>query len=186
MTHDWGRKISEAHLEVYAVDPLKQYGDVRLRVQGFPHSLGLPVSSTAYSDEIGHINLPLAGAPGTGSIVGTATGPDGKPMAPRSFKLDVFGRADTGRRTGLAGEGSFIEYGFGGARVEDGVTDGSFATRPLYTGHYDIHVQRRDASYSCRVNVTGGALRFNLDFGRYKLGHPGCEPLRPLSRSVPG
>ncbi|GAC1444771.1 MAG: hypothetical protein NVSMB55_22280 [Mycobacteriales bacterium] len=184
LTHDWGRKITEAHLEVYAVDPRQQYGDVRLRVDSFPHSLG--PGSTAYSDEIGHINLPLVGAPGTGSIVGTALGPGGRPMPPRSFKLDVFGRSDTGRHTGVAGEGTFVEYGFGGARVEDGVLDGSFATRPLYTGHYDIDVQRRGASYTCRVFVTGGPLRFDLDFGKDRLGHPGCEPLRPLARTVPG
>jgi len=184
LTHDWGRKLSEAHLEVYAVDPFRQYGDVRLRVDGFPHSLGL--GSTAYSDEIGHINLPLAGTPGTGVIVGSAKGADGQPMPPRSFKLDVFGRADTGRRTGAAGEGAFMEYGFGGARVEQGVTDGSFSTRPLYTGHYDVHVQRKGASYSCRVLVDGGPLRLDLDFGKDRLGHPGCEPLRPLARTVPG
>lgn len=183
LTHDWGRKITEAHLEVYAVDPLRRYGSVRLRVDSFPHIFP---SGYAYSDEIGHINLPLAGAPGTGSIVGTATGADGRPMPPRSFKFDVFGRTDTGRHTGAAGEGAFLEYGFGSARVEDGVLDGSFATRPLYSGTYDIHVQRRGASYTCRVAVTGGAFRFDLDFGRDRLGHPGCEPLRPLSRTVPG
>jgi len=186
LTHDWGRKITEAHLEVYPVDPLRQYGAVRLRVDSFPNTLSPGLTPTASSDEIGHINLPLAGAPGTGSILGTARGADGQPMPPRSFKLDVFGRTDTGRRTGAAGEGGFMEYGFGGARIEEGTTDGSFATRPLYSGHYDIHVQRRDASYSCRVNVTGGALRFDLDFGKDRLGHPGCEPLRPLARTVPG
>ena len=184
LTHDWGRKITEAHLEVYAVDPLRQYGDVRLRVDSFPHSLG--PASTAYSDEIGHINLPLAGAPGTGSIVGRAVDRDGRPMPPRSFKLDVFGRTDTGRHTGVAGEGTFVEYGFGGARIENGVLDGSFATRPLYAGHYDVHVQRRGASYSCPVLVTGGSMRFDLDFGKDRLGHSGCEPMRPLARTVPG
>ena len=184
LTHDWGRKITEAHLEVYAVDPLRQWGSVRLRVDDFPHVLA--AGQTAYSDEIGHITLPRAGAQGTGTIVGTAIGADGRPMPPRSFKLDVFGRADTGRHTGLAGEGAFMEYGFGSARVEDGVTDGTFATRPLFTGHYDIHVQRRGASYTCRVAVTGGELRFDLDFGRDRLGHPGCVPLRPLARTVPG
>ena len=184
LTHDWGRKVTEAHLEVYAVDPLREYGDVRLRVDGFPHSLG--PAKTAYSDEIGHLILPRAGAADTGSIVGTAVGADGRPMPPRSFKLDVFGRVDTGRRTGLTGDGAFLEYGFGGAQVEDGVLDGGFATRPLFTGHYDIHVQRRGASYSCRVAVGPGPLRFDLDFGRDRLGHPGCRPLRPLARTVPG
>ena len=184
LTHSWGRKITEAHLEVYAVDPAKKYGDVRIRVDSFPNTLA--VGDTASSDEIGHINLPLEGAPGTGSIVGNATGADGRPMAPRSFKFDVFGRTDTGRATGLAGDGAFMEYGFGSARIEDDVRDGSFATRPLYTGSYDIHVQRKGASYTCRVKVTGGALRFNLDFGRDRLGHPGCEPMRPLARTVPG
>jgi hypothetical protein len=181
LTHDWGRKISEAHLEVYAVDPLRQYGSVRIRVDSFPNT----VLNTAYSNEIGHINLPLAGTPGTGYISGQAIGADGKPMAPRSFKFDVFGRTDTGRRTGAAGEGAFMEYGFGSARVEDGVTDGQFATRPLFAGSYDIHVQRKGASYTCRVKVTG-PFRFDLDFGKPRLGHPGCEPLRPLALTVPG
>ena len=183
LTHDWGRKITEAHLEVYAVDPARRYGSVRILVDSFPNTL--PVGDTAYSKEIGHINLPLTGAPGTGSISGTAIDADGRPMPPRSFKFDVFGRTDTGRRTGLAGDGGFMEYGFGSARVEDGVRDGSFSTRPLYTGHYDIHVQRKGASYSCRVKVTG-QFRFDLDFGKDRLGHPGCQPLRPLARTVPG
>lgn len=185
LTHDWGRKITEAHLEVYAVDPLKQYGDVRLRVDGFPFTDPL-ARATAYSEQVGHINLPLAGAPGTGSIIGTATGAGGQPMGPRSFKFDVFGRTDTGRHTGLAGEGKLMEYGFGRAAVEAGVTDGRFSTRPLFTGTYDIHVQRKGASYSCRVKVADGVLRFDLDFGKDRLGHPGCEPLRPLARTVPG
>jgi hypothetical protein len=184
LTTSWGRKITEAHLEVYAVDPARKYGSVRIRVDSFPHTLA--VGDTAYSDEIGHINLPLEGAPGTTWISGTAVGADGRPMPPRSFKFDVFGRGDTGRHTGVAGEGSFMEYGFGSARVEDGVYDGSFATRPLYTGTYDVHVQRKGASYTCRVKVTGGGFRFDLDFGKDELGHPGCEPLRPLARTVPG
>jgi hypothetical protein len=183
LTHSWGRKITEAHLEVYAVDAARRYGSVRIRVNGFPNVLA--IGDTAYSDEIGHINLPLAGAPGTGFISGTAIGADGRPMPPRSFKFDVFGRTDTGRHTGLAGEGAFMEYGFGSARVEDGVRDGSFATRPLYAGTYDIHVQRKGASYSCRVKVATG-LRFDLDFGKDRLGHPGCEPMTPLARTVPG
>jgi hypothetical protein len=183
LTHDWGRKITEAHLEVYAVDPLRQYGSVRLRVDSFPNVDAL--GQTASSDPIGHINLPLAGTPGTGSIVGTARGADGRPMEPRSFKFDVFGRSDTGRRTGAAGEGTFMEYGFGSARIEDGVEDGAFATRPLFTGTYDIHVQRKGASYTCRVKVSG-PFRFDLDFGKDRLGHPGCEPLQPLARTVPG
>jgi hypothetical protein len=182
LTHGWGRKITEAHLEIYAADPAGTYGDVRLRVDSFPHAL----AGTAYSDEIGHINLPIDGTPGTGWIEGTAIGADGRPMPPRSFKFDVFGRKDTGRPTGLTGDGAFMEYGFGRAAVERGVTDGRFRTRPLFTGSYDIHVQRKGASYSCRVKVKGGGLRFNLDFGRDKLGHPGCEPLRPLARTVPG
>ncbi|MDT7571676.1 MAG: hypothetical protein QOE05_1850 [Actinomycetota bacterium] len=183
LTHSWGRKITEAHLEVYAVDPARRYGSVRIRVNSFPHVL--PVGDTAYSDEIGHINLPLLGAPGTGWISGTAVGADGRPMPPRSFKFDVFGRTDTGRHTGVAGEGAFMEYGFGSARVEDGVRDGSFMTRPLYVGTYDVHVQRKGASYTCRLKVKG-PFRFDLDFGKDKLGHPGCEPLRPLARTVPG
>lgn len=183
LAHGWGQKITEAHLEVYAMDPARMYGSVRLRVDSFPNVL--PTGDTASSDEIGHINLPKRGAPGTGWISGTAIGPDGRPMPPRSFKFDVFGRTDTGRRTGLAGEGSFMEYGFGSARVEDGVLDGSFSTRPLYAGSYDIHVQRKGASYTCRVKVAG-PFRFDLDFGKDRLGHPGCQPLRPLSRTVPG
>lgn len=184
LTHEWARKVTEAHLEVYAADPLGRFGDVRLRVSAFPHTD--PLGRTAYSDEIGHLNLPIQGTPGTGWIEGVAVGPGGRPMAPRSFKLDVFGHEDTGRRTGLAGEGAFVEYGFGRAAVEAGVTDGRFRTRPLFTGTYDIHVQRKDASYSCQVTVKGGGLRFDLDFGQPRLGHPGCRPLRPLARSVPG
>lgn len=183
LTHGWGRKITEAHLEVYAMDPARMYGSVRIRVNSFPNALA--VGDTAASDEIGHINLPKRGAPGTGWISGTAIGADGRPMPPRSFKFDVFGRTDTGRPTGFAGEGKFMEYGFGSARVEDGVLDGSFSTRPLYAGTYDIHVQRKGASYTCRVKVTG-PFRFDLDFGKDRLGHPGCEPLRPLARTVPG
>lgn len=185
LTHDWGRKITEAHLEVYAADPLRQYGDVRIRVNGFPFTDPLR-KATALSEEVGHINLPFAGAPGTGSIVGIATGADGKPMPPRSFKFDVFGRTDTGRRTGLTGEGKLMQYGFGRAAVEAGTTNGYFSTRPLFTGSYDIHVQRKGASYSCRVKVAGGAFQFNLDFGKDRLGHPDCVPLRPLARTVPG
>jgi hypothetical protein len=92
---------------------------------------------------------------------------------------------DTARPTGVAGEGAFMEYGFGRAAVEHGVTDGHFRTRPLFTGTYDIHVQRKGASYTCRVKVNG-AFRFDLDFGRDRLGHAGCAPLRPLARTVPG
>ena len=183
LTTSWGRKITEAHLEVYAVDPERQYGSVRIRVNSFPHTL--PGTNTAYSDPIGHINLPKKGAAGTGWISGIAVAPDGRPMPPRSFKFDVFGHIDTGRPTGLAGEGAFTEFGFGSARVEDGVRDGSFSTRPLYAGTYDIHVQRKGASYNCTVTVKAG-LRFNLDFGRDRLGHPGCKPMRPLARGVPG
>jgi hypothetical protein len=183
LTHSWGRKITEAHLEIYAVDAARRYGSVRIRVNSFPNVT--PLGGTAYSDEIGHINLPMVGAPGTGWISGTAIDAQGRPMPPRSFKFDVFGRTDTGRHTGVTGKGAFMEYGFGSARVEDGVRDGSFSTRPLYAGTYDVHIQRKGASYTCRVKVTGG-LRFNLDFGKDKLGHPGCEPLRPLARTVPG
>ena len=183
LTHGWGQKITEAHLEVYAMDPARMFGSVRIRVDSFPNVL--PLSSTAASDEIGHINLPMLDAPGTGWISGTAVDAQGRPMPPRSFKFDVFGRTDTGRRTGVLGEGAFMEYGFGSARVEDGVTDGSFATRPLFTGTYDIHVQRKGASCACRVKVTG-PFRFDLDFGKDRLGHPGCEPLTPLARTVPG
>jgi hypothetical protein len=183
LTHGWGQKITEAHLEVYAMDPARMYGSVRIRVDGFPQVL--PVGDTAASEPIGHINLPFAGEPGTGWISGTAIDADGRPMPPRSFKFDVFGRRDTGRHTGLGGEGAFMEYGFGSARVEDGVRDGSYSTRPLYTGSYDIHIQRKGASYSCRVKIDG-PFRFDLDFGKAKLGHPGCEPLTPLARTVPG
>jgi hypothetical protein len=183
LTHDWARKITEAHLEVYAADPAGLFGDVRLRVTSFPHVD--PLGGTAYSDEIGHLNLPLQGAPGTGWIEGTAVGAKGRAMAPRSFKLDVFGHDDTGRRTGLAGEGAFVEYGFGRAAVEAGVTDGHFRTRPLFTGTYDVHVQRKGASYRCTVHVDG-PLRFDLDFAAPRLGHPGCRPLTPLARGVPG
>ena len=96
------------------------------------------------------------------------------------------GHDDTGHRTGLTGKGAFVEYGFGRAAVEAGVTDGSFRTRPLWTGTYDIHVQRKGASYTCQVKVKGGALRFDLDFRARRLGHPGCRPLTALVRTVPG
>jgi hypothetical protein len=181
LMHSWGRKITEAHLEIYAVDAARTYGSVRVRVDSFPNVL----LDTAYSNEIGHITLPRAGAPGTGFLSGRAVGPGGKPMPPRSFKLDAFGHTDTGRHTGVAAESAYMEYGFGSAQVEDGVRTGEFATRPMFVGTYDIHVQRKGASYSCLVKITG-PFRFDLDFSKDRLGHPGCEPLRPLARTVPG
>jgi hypothetical protein len=97
--HGWGGKVTQADLEVYAHDPASRYGDVRLRVPGFPHTS--PLGDVAYSDDIGHINLPRMGDADVGVLVGTATGKDGRPMPPRSFKLDAFGHGNTGHRTGL-------------------------------------------------------------------------------------
>src|SRR6059058_2577720 len=55
LTHEWGRKITEAHLEVYAVDAARKYGSVRIRVDGFPNVDVL--GQTASSNPIGHITL---------------------------------------------------------------------------------------------------------------------------------
>ena len=180
--HGWARKVTTVALEVYAADAKAEYGDVRLDITAVPYAVG----DTAYTDLIGHINLPKAGDKGTSVIDGQAIGPDGRPMKPGSFKFDVFGHKNTGRPTGLLGEGGFMEYGFGRGGVVPGRRDGYYTTRALYDGYYDIHVQRRGASYLCGVDVRNGRLRFDLDFRRDRLGHPGCRPMRPLVRTVPG
>lgn len=182
--HGWGGKVTQADLEVYAFDPAGRYGDVRLRVPGFPHTS--PLGDIAYSDDIGHINLPRIGDPDVGVLVGTATGRDGRPMPPRSFKLDAFGHGNTGHRTGLVKGKSFPLYGFGGAKVADGTTDGSFRTKPLWTGAYDVHIQRKGASYRCGIDVVRGEVRLDLHFGRKNLGQQRCEPMNSLAQGVPG
>lgn len=180
--HGWGGKVTQADLEFYAYDPLGRYGDVRMRVPGFPRAAG----DIALSDEIGHIVLPRAGAPDAGVLVGTATGKDGRPMPPASFKLDLFGHGDTGHRTGTVKGKSFMLYGFGGAKVQAGTTDGSFRSKPLWSGHYDLHIQRKGASYRCKLVVGSGPVRFDVHFGKKDLGHRHCTPMRSLAQGVPG
>ena len=182
--HGWGGKVTQADLEFYAFDPAGRYGDVRMRVPGFPHAS--PLGDVAYSDEIGHVNLPRLGDADVGVVVGTATGRDGRPMPPRSFKLDAFGHGNTGHRTGLVKGRSFALYGFGGAKVADGTTDGSFRTKPLWTGAYDVHIQRKGASYRCSLDVVAGEVRFDLHFGKRNLGRKGCQPMNALAQGVPG
>lgn len=183
VTHGWGSKITSVDLEIYAKDPERRFGDVRMRVSEFPYVLG----DTASSAVIGHLNLPQLGDPDVGQLVGRALGADGKPMPPHSFKLDAFGHENTGHKTGLFNDRSFDVYGFGGARVERGTRDGSFRTRPLWVGAYDVHVQRKGASFRCGVDVRAGQpVRLNLDFGLKNLGQPRCEPMGSLAQGVPG
>ncbi len=181
--HNWARKVMQADLELYAFDSENRYGDVRMRVPGFPVVRG----KTAYSDRIGHIPLPMEGELDVGRLVGRATGSDGKPMPPSSFKLDLFGHGGTGHKTGLLGDKQFTVYGFGGAKVRPGTTDGSFASKPLWAGAYDIHIQRKGASFRCGFDIAAGApTRFDIDFRRSDLGHRQCERMRPLAQGVPG
>lgn len=181
--HDWGSKVTSVDLELYAFDVERRFGDVRMRVAGFPHVLG----DTAYSDLVGHIPLPQAGDADVGQLVGRARGKDGRPMPPRSFKLDVFGHTNTGHRTGLLAQRSFAVFGFGGARVEPGVRDGSFSTKPLWAGAYDVHVQRKGASFRCGLDVVAGRpVRLDLDFGKADLGQRRCAPMGALEQGVPG
>lgn len=176
--HGWARKVTQADLELYSFEPA--YGDVRLRVPAFPHVRG----RMAFSDPIGHIEMPQAGEPDVGRLVGRAIGPDGRPMPPRSFKLDVFGHGNTGHRIG---ENGFTVYGFGGAAVLAGTTDGSFRTKPLWAGAYDVHVQRKGAGYRCGFDVVGGRqARFDIDFRKSNLGNPRCTSMRTLAQGVPG
>lgn len=183
VAHGWGAKVTSVDLEVYAHDPDRRYGDVRLRVPAFPHVFG----DTAYSDPIGHLNLPELGDPDVGGLVGRALGRDDRPMPPGSFKLDVFGHTNTGHRTGVLGDRLFTAYGFGGARVEKGVRDGTFATKPLWAGAYDVHVQRKGASFRCGLDVVAGKpVRLDLDFGRKNLGQRRCAPMGSLAQGVPG
>jgi hypothetical protein len=182
VAHGWGGKVTQADLEFYAYDPLGRHGDARMRVPGFPHAVG----DLAMSDEIGHIVLPTAGAPDAGVLIGTATGKDGKPMPPSSFKLDLFGHGDTGHPTGMLKGKRFMLYGFGGAKVQPGTTDGSFRSKPLWSGHYDLHIQRKGASYRCKLVVKDGPVRFDVHFGKPKLGQPGCRPMNSLAQGVPG
>lgn len=180
--HGWGGKVTQADLEFYAYDPLGRYGDARMRVQGFPHAR----LDLAMSDEIGHIVLPREGAPDAGVLVGKATGKDGKPMAPGSFKLDLFGHGDTGHPTGTLKGKRFMLYGFGGAKVQAGTTDGSFRSKPLWSGHYDLHIQRKGASYRCKLVVKDAPVRFDVHFGKRGLGQPSCRPMNSLAQGVPG
>ena len=179
--HGWAGKVTQADLEFYAYDPLGRYGDARMRVPGFPHVIG----TTAFSDEIGHVPLPRLGAPDTGVLVGRAIGRDGKPMPPASFKLDLFGHGDTGHSSGLLDGNRFTLYGFGGAKIQAGVTDGSFRSKPLWVGHYDLHLQRKGASYRCKLVVKPGEVRFDVHFGKKNLGQR-CTPMQPLAQGVPG
>ena len=180
--HGWGGRVTQADLEFYAYDPLGRYGDARMRVPGFPHAR----LDVAMSDEIGHIVLPRAGAPDAGALIGRATGRDGRPMPPSSFKLDLFGHGDTGHPTGTLKGKRFMLYGFGGAKVQPGTTDGSFRSKPLWTGHYDLHVQRKGASYRCKLVVKGGDVRFDVHFGKRNLGQRSCRPMNSLAQGVPG
>ena len=182
VTHGWAGKVTQADLEFYAYDPHGRYGDARMRVPGFPHRL----LDVAYSDEIGHVRLPLLGAPDSGVVIGRALGKDGKPMPPSSFKFDAFGHGDTGHPTGVLNGKQFMLYGFGGAKVTAGTTDGTFRTKPLWRGHYDIHVQRKGASYRCALKVTAAQVRFDLHFGRKNLGQRSCKPMNSLAQGVPG
>lgn len=182
VTHNWARKVTQADLEFYAHDPAGRYGDARMRVHGFPHVVG----DTAYSDQIGHVQLPRLGAVDAGVVVGRALGRDGRPMPPGSFKLDLFGHSNTGHPTGALKGGAFMLYGFGGAKIQPGTSDGSFRTKPLWTGRYDVHVQRKGSSFRCQIEVTAGQVRLDLHFGRPGLGRLGCLPMRPLAQGVPG
>lgn len=180
--HGWGGKVTQVDLEIYAFDPQGRYGDARMRVSSFPHVIG----DAAVSDPIGHIQLPRLGAPDAGVLVGRAIGPDGTPMPPRSFKLDAFGHENTRHTTTLKKGKSFDLMGFGGAKIQDHVTDGTFRSKPLWTGAYDIHVQRKGASFRCGFDVRAGEVRFDLDFRKSNLGNPRCKPMRPLAKGVPG
>jgi hypothetical protein len=179
--HGWAGKVTQADLEFYAYDPLGRYGDARMRVPGFPHR----VLDVAHSDEIGHVVLPQLGAADAGVLVGRAVGKDGRPMPPGSFKLDLFGHGDTGHPTGLLKGKRFMLYGFGGAKVMAGVTDGSFRSKPLWVGHYDLHIQRKGASYRCKLVVKPGEVRFDVHFGKKNLGQR-CTPMNSLAQGVPG
>ena len=181
--HGWGAKVSTVDLEVYALDPQRRFGDVRLRVSDFPLILG----DTASSDPIGHLKLPGIGDPDVGALIGRALGRDGRPMPPGSFKLDLFGHDDTRHTTGLLRGRTFDVYGFGGAKVERGTTDGSFRSKPLWAGAYSVHVQRKGASFTCGLDVVAGKpVRLNLNFGLPYLGQPRCKPMRSLAEGVPG
>ena len=107
-------------------------------------------------------------------------------MPPGSFKLDLFGHGDTGHPTGMRKGKRFMLYGFGGAKITDGTTDGSFRTKALWTGAYDVHIQRKGASYRCGVDVVRGEVRLDLHFGRKNLGQKRCEPMNSLAQGVPG
>ena len=181
--HNWARKVMQADLEFYAFDPQGRYGDVRMRVPSFPHLEG----RTAKSDPIGHIPLPMEGQADVGRLIGRAVGTDGKPMPPSSFKLDLFGHGGTGHKTGLLGDKQFTVYGFGGAKVRRGTTDGSFASKPLWAGAYDVHVQRKGASFRCGFDVAPGApSRFDIDYRKKDQGNARCERMRSLAQGVPG
>lgn len=180
--HGWGSKITQADLEIYAFDPLGRYGDTRLRIGSFPRV----VLNTAFSEPIGHISLPRLGAADAGVVVGRALGPTGKPMPPGSFKLDLFGHENTMHFTTLKKGKRFALMGFGGAKIKPGVTDGTFRSKPVWVGAYDVHVQRKGASFRCGFDVRPGEVRFDIHFGKPNLGNPRCKPMRPLAKGVPG
>lgn len=183
VTHGWASKVTQVDLELYAFDPQGRFGDVRMRVPGFPHVLG----GTAYSERIGHIPLPQDGDPDVGRLVGRAIGKDGRPMPPNSFKLDAFGHTNTGHTTGLLNDRTFSVYGFGGAKVRPGTRDGSYRTKPLWAGAYDIHVQNKAGSFLCGFDVRAGkAARFDIDLRKPNLGNRRCQPMRSLAQGVPG
>ena len=183
VTHGWANKVTQADLELYAFDPQGRFGDVRMRVPSFPHTVG----TTAYSDRIGHIHLPQEGDADVGRMTGRAIGKDGRPMPPSSFKLDLFGHGNTGHQTGLLGGRTFTVYGFGGAKVQPGTRDGSYRSKPLWAGAYDIHVQRKGASFVCGFDVKGGQVaRFDIDFRKPNLGQRRCKPMGSLAQGVPG
>lgn len=181
--HGWADRLTQADLEVYAADPDRRFGDVRLRVPDF----STVFRDTAYSAQIGHLRLPRQGQADVGRLTGRAVGAGGRSMPPGSFKLDLFGHGNTMHRSGLLGGQSFQEFGFGGAMVRDGVTDGSFSSKPLWAGAYDVHVQRKGASFSCGLDVRPDApTAILLDFARPNLGNPRCVPMRSLAQGLPG
>ncbi len=182
--HQWAGRVTQADLELYAADVDGRFGDARMRIKGFATEF----RGTAYSAQIGHLNLPREGDADVGRLVGRAIGSNGRPMPAKGFKLDTFGHENTIHKTGLLGGRSFDLYGFGGATVRAGTVDGSFASKPLWAGAYDVHIQRKGASFNCGVDITAGApTALVLDFRNTRnLGNRRCVPMRSLAQGVPG